>query len=88
VDASVETITIMVDKPLDLGAGYSINAGMEGDDHYPIAGKPAFSADGAHIILPVHLRPNQTYSFVLTPWHFATPDGYPLATYKVEFKTK
>jgi len=88
VDASVTTITIVLDKPLDPGAGYSINRGMDGDEHFPISGKPTFERSGLHILLPVHLKPNQAYSFVLTPLAFATPDGYPLATYKVEFKTK
>ena len=88
VDASVAQITVTVDKPLDPGAGYSIDRGMDGDEHYPIAGKPTFAPDGLHILLPVQLKPNQTYSFVLTPRAFATPDGYPLASYKVEFTTK
>jgi Domain of unknown function (DUF4932)/Bacterial Ig-like domain len=88
VDASTTTITITVDKRLDPSAGYSINKGMDGNEHFPIAGKPAFATDGLHISLPVQLKPNQTYSFVLTPANFATLDGYPLTTYKVEFKTK
>jgi len=87
VDPSVKTITIIVDKPLDT-SGYSISRGMDGDQHYPVAGKPKFEDDGLHILLPVQLNPNQTYSFVLTPMAFATPDGYPLANHKVEFKTK
>ena len=88
VDASVKIITIVVDKPLDPGAGYSINAGMDGSEHFPIAGKPTFGDGGLHILLPVQLKSNQTYSFVLTPEAFSTRDDYPLATYKVEFKTK
>jgi hypothetical protein len=88
VAPSIETITIVVDKPLDPSAGFSINLGMDGTDHYPIAGKPTFDASGLHILLPLHLQPHQTYSFVLTPLAFATPEGYPLSSYKVEFKTK
>ncbi|HUO13849.1 MAG TPA: DUF4932 domain-containing protein [Verrucomicrobiae bacterium] len=87
VDPSLKTITIVVDKPLD-PSGYSINKGADGDEHFPIAGKPTFEAGGLHIVLPVQLKANQTYSFVLTPQGFATPDGYPLISYKVEFKTK
>jgi hypothetical protein len=87
VDPSVKTITIIVDKPLDT-SGYSISRGMDGDQHYPVAGRPKFGDDGLHILLPVQLNPNQTYSFVLTLVAFATPDGYSLANYKVEFKTK
>ncbi|MGI9071949.1 MAG: DUF4932 domain-containing protein [Bryobacteraceae bacterium] len=88
VDASVKTITIVVDKPLDPNAGYSINRGLDGGEHYPIRGKPTFGADGLRIVLPVQLKHNQTYSVVLTPRAFATADGYPLESYKVEFKTK
>jgi len=88
VDVSVTTITITVDKPLDPSAGYSIDQGTDGVEHYPIATKPTFEPDGLHILLPVQLKPNQTYSFVLTPAAFATLDGYPLASYRVEFKTK
>jgi hypothetical protein len=88
VAPSIETITIVLDKPLDPNAGYSIDPGMDGNDHYPITGKPQFDGGGLHILLPVHLQPNQAYSFVLTPLTFATPAGYPLESYKVEFKTK
>ncbi len=88
VDASVRTIKVVLDKPLDPEAGYSINYGASGSEHYPIKGEPTFGDGGLRIQLPVQLKPNQTYSFVLTPMAFATPDGYPLATYTVEFKTK
>ena len=88
VAPSIESITIVLDKPLDPNAGYSVDPGMDGKDHYPITGKPQFDAGGLHILLPVRLQPSQTYSFVLTPYAFATPDGYPLESYRVDFKTK
>ncbi|HUA99954.1 MAG TPA: DUF4932 domain-containing protein [Terracidiphilus sp.] len=88
VDPSLQSITILIDKPLDPKAGISINYGPDGREHYPIVGIPAFDAGGRHILLPVQLKPNQAYSFVLTPARFATPDGYPLESYTVEFKTK
>ena len=88
VDASLKTITIVLDKPLDAAAGYSINQTTDGADHYPIAGKPSFDVGGLRIVLPVQLQPNHAYSFVLTPMAFATPDGYPLVRYRVDFKTK
>jgi len=88
VDPSTETIRVVVDRPLDPNAGFSIAPGMNGNDHYPITGQPRFDVGGLKILLPVHLQPNQTYSFVLTPLAFATLDGYPLESYKVEFKTK
>jgi hypothetical protein len=88
VDASVKSITIILDKPLDTGAGYSVNYGAGGRDHFPLAGNPRFEAGGLHVLLPVQLKPNESYGFVLTSAAFVTPDGYPLAEYPVEFKTK
>lgn len=88
VDTSVKTITIMLDKPLDPRAGYSVNYGPDGSDHFPINGNPTFDDGGLQILLPIQLEANKTYSFVLTPLAFHTPDGYPLASYTVEFKTK
>ena len=87
VDASVRLITIVVDKRLD-SRGYSINYGAEGSEHYPISDKPTYGEGGLQILLPVQLKPNQTYSFVLTPLAFHTQDGYPLENYTVEFKTR
>lgn len=88
VDPSLRSITILVDKPLDPNSGISINYGPDGREHYPIVSNPTFDAGGQHILLPVQLKPSQAYSFVLTSARFATPDGYPLDSYTVEFKTK
>lgn len=88
VDASIKTISIIVDKPLDAGRGYSINNTTDADEKSPITGEPTFGDGGLKILLPVELKPNQKYGFILTPLAFATPDGYPLASYEVEFKTK
>ena len=88
VDASVTTISIGLDKPLDPKAGYSIDRLVDSDQQDPIAGRPTFTSDGFHILLPVRLKSNQKYGFVLTPNAFVTPDGYPLASYRVDFTTK
>ena len=88
VDGSIKTISIIVDKPLDAGGGYSINNASDADEKSPIKGEPTFGDGGLKILLPVELKPNQKYGFILTPLAFATPDGYPLASYEVEFKTK
>lgn len=87
VAPSVQAITIVVDKPLD-PSSYSINYGMGGSEHYPVAGKPTFGDGGRQIVVPVQLKPNQAYSFVLGSTAFVTLDGYPLARYTVDFKTK
>jgi hypothetical protein len=86
-DSSVRLITIVVDKQLSQ-RGYSINYGAGGSEDYPITRQPTYAEGGLHILLPVQLKPNQTYSFVLTSLAFHTPDGYPLENYTVEFKTK
>jgi hypothetical protein len=88
VDASVELIRVLLDKPLDPDAGYSINCGPDGSEHCPLKGKPAFGENGLRILLPVQLKPSQTYSLVLLPYAFVTRDGYPLESYTVDFKTK
>lgn len=88
VDAGVRGITVTFDKPLDTKAGYSINYGNGGKEHYPITGQPVFEQGGERLVLPVDLKPNQAYSFVLTPRAFVTTDGYPLVSYTVEFRTR
>lgn len=88
VDASVKTITIIFDRPLDTSAGYSINYGAGGSDHFPVVGNPVFEAGGRHVLVSVKLKPNEAYGLVLTPAGFVTADGYPLVEYPVEFKTK
>lgn len=88
VDPSVQVITILLDKPLDPKAGYSINNSADPNAGMPITGAPMFAAGGLHLELPVHLEAHQHYGFVLTPLAFAAPDGYPLLQYEVEFSTK
>jgi len=87
-DPAVTELIITFDKPLDPANGYSINYGREGKEHWPIAGKPQFLDGGRAVKLPVKLKPDWNYSFVLTPLAFASADGYPLETYIVNFKTR
>jgi hypothetical protein len=92
-DPGIKELIITFDKPLDPEAGprhhgYSISLGPDGNDHYPINGIPEFLPGNRSIKLPVALKPDWNYSFVLTPLAFASPDGYPLETYTIAFKTK
>ena len=87
-DPAVTELIITFDKPVDPANGYSINYGREGKEHWPIAGKPQFLDGGRGVKLPVKLKPDWNYSFVLTPLAFASADGYPLESYIVNFKTK
>jgi hypothetical protein len=88
VDSSLTAITIVLDKPLDPKAGYSLTYGPAGQAHFPLAGKPQFEDGGLRLVLPVALKPNETYTIVLLPIAFSTADGYPLVEYTVDFKTK
>jgi hypothetical protein len=54
----------------------------------PISGKPEFLPGNHSIKLPIVLKRDWNYSFVLTPLAFASQDGYPLESYTVAFKTK
>jgi hypothetical protein len=92
-DPATKELVITFDKPLDPEAGprhhgYSIDLSPDGEDHYPISGKPEFLPGNHSIKLPVVLKRDWNYSFVLTPLAFASQDGYPLESYTVAFKTK
>lgn len=92
-DPTVKELVISFDKPVNPQAGprhhgYSISLGADGKDHYPISGTPEFLPGNRSIKLAVSLKPDWDYTFVLTPLAFATPDGYPLETYTIAFKTK
>jgi len=88
VDPEIKQLTIVFDRPLDAGRGYSINYGGEGQDHFAISGHPQFVSGNGAIALPVQLKPDWTYSFVLTGLSFGSPDGYPLESYEISFKTR
>jgi Domain of unknown function (DUF4932) len=93
VEPGIKELVITFDKALDPQAGpkhhgYSISFGPDGNEHFPISGAPEFLPGNLSIKLPVVLKPDWNYSFVLTPLAFASQDGYPLETYTVAFKTK
>jgi hypothetical protein len=87
VDPGIKQVTIVFDKPLEAGH-YSINYGSEGKEHSPVSGNPQFVQGGKAITLPVELKPGWSYAFVLTSLAFRSPDGYPLESYEVSFRTK
>lgn len=93
VESHTKEIVVTFDKPLNPEGGprhhgYSINSGPEGEEHFPIKGVPEFLPGNRSIKLPIELKPDWTYSFVLTPLAFGSPEGYPLVSYTVAFKTK
>jgi hypothetical protein len=86
VNPSTEEITVTFDKPLDPNR-ISILYGPEGQEHSPIFGSVKFLSGNRAIEIPLALKPNWTYSFVLSSLAFSTPDGYPLEDYTVTLKT-
>ena len=92
-DPAIKELVITFDKALDPQAGpkhhgYSISLGPDGNENFPISGAPEFLPGNLSIKLPVVLKPDWNYSFVLTPLAFASQDSYPLESYTVAFKTK
>ncbi len=87
VDPSVKQLTVEFDKPLQ-PTRYSINFGPAGKDHYPVSGPPQFLPGDKAIVLPLVLKPDWSYSFVLTSLAFSSTDGHPLQDFEVSFKTR
>lgn len=87
VNPSVKRLTVEFDKPLK-PIQYSINYGAGGKNHYPVSDPPKFLPGDKAIVLPVVLKPDWSYSFVLTGLAFASTDGHPLKDYEISFKTK
>ena len=88
VDPSTRQLTFTFDKPLDPGAGYSINRGPGGSAHYPVENVIGFDKTGSIVTVQVKLSADSEYEFVLTGSRFRTKDDYPLQPYTVQFKTK
>jgi hypothetical protein len=88
VDPALTEIRIRFDKPMNPLAGYSINYGKLGAEHFALSGSPAYSEDGRYLNVKVSLKPDWDYSFVLTSKSFRTKDEFPLVGYEVKFKTR
>ena len=86
VAPEMKELVVTFDKPLDPNRISILNS-PEGDEHYPISGAAVFLNGNRSLKLPLALKPNWSYSFVLSSLAFATPDGYPLVDYTVRFKT-
>ncbi len=88
VDPALTEIRIRFSQPMNTKAGYSINYGKSGAEHFGLKGSPSYSEDGRCLVVKVALKPDWDYSFVLTPNSFRTQDEYPLVSYEVNFKTR
>lgn len=85
VDPGVRELIVSFDKPLDPAKGDPVNYGPKGKSEFPISAKPEFLPDGKELRLQLALKPNSSYSFVLTG--AASVDGYPVEDYSVDFHT-
>lgn len=86
VDANLKSITVIFDRTLDPAKGYSINYGVNAE--YPIDGTPNFVQGNSGVRVPVSLKPNNDYAFVLTGAAFRSVEGYPLRSFTVTFHTR
>ncbi|MGA2005175.1 MAG: DUF4932 domain-containing protein [Terriglobales bacterium] len=87
VDPTIRELIVTFDKPLDPGH-YTIKPGLDGQQHFPITGKPEYLPGNLSIKLPITLKPEWSYSFVLTCPAFVPPGGSPFENYTVDFKTR
>lgn len=88
VDPGTREVIVKFDKPL-ICCHYSWNYGPDGKDHWPLTDAPPdFLAGNQAIKLHLVLKPGWHYSFTLTDESFASPDGFPLAPYTIDFDTK
>jgi hypothetical protein len=86
VSPSLKTIKVWFDKALK-GKGCSIADGNKGKQAYPKMDFRGYTDDNKAIELSIDLKPNSEYQFVLTGWSFKTPEGYPLVSDTISFKT-
>lgn len=86
VNSQIKTITINLDRALS-GKDYSADYGSKGKPAFPKFGEIYYTNDNKSVVMEVQLIPNQEYQFILTGRNFKTPEGMPLKTYEVNFKT-
>jgi len=88
VSPSLTGMKITFSKAL-VGKGFSIWYGEKGEEHFPIVSDGLKYADNnTSLIIPLKLKPDTEYEFVLVGQHFRATDGYPLLDVQVSFKTK
>lgn len=88
VSPAVNSLTVTFDKPLDTGKNFSFGSINDPEIQFPIGGQPIYADNGTRLLIPLALLPGQHYAFELSSDSFSTSDGYPLETYRIEFKTK
>ncbi|WP_407497269.1 DUF4932 domain-containing protein [Elizabethkingia anophelis] len=87
IDTSIKEIIVEFDQPLS-GRGLSIHWGELGRDAVPISARSVYINDNKGLKIPVDLKPDKEYEFVLVGGNFESIEGYPLQDYTIKFKTK
>ncbi len=88
VDPGITSLSVTFDKPLDTGRNFSFGAINDAEMQFPVGGQPSYANGGTRLVIPLALQPGQHYAFELSSDSFSTIDGYPLESYRVEFKTR
>ncbi|MBK5721262.1 DUF4932 domain-containing protein [Dysgonomonas sp. Marseille-P4677] len=86
VSSYVKTITINFDRPLNAG-NMSVDAGTKGIDGTPAIKKGYYINDNKTFVMDVELVKDKEYQIILKGRGFATPDGYRIKDYEINFKT-
>ncbi len=88
VDPNTAQLTFIFERPMKKRKGISMDYGKNGEAGFPELRKgTAYSEDGMKFTLPVKLKPDWEYEFVVYGNSFTSKDGYPAQNYMVKFKT-
>ncbi|HJD74914.1 MAG TPA: DUF4932 domain-containing protein, partial [Bacteroides reticulotermitis] len=86
VSSDVKTITINFDRPMNAD-NMSVDAGAKGMDGTPAVKKAYYINDNKSFVMDVELVKDKEYQIILKGRGFATPDGYRIKDYEINFKT-
>jgi len=86
VDPALDRIVFRFDRPM--AAGYNINGGEAGREHFPDVKRVAWDEAGTALTLFATLKPGWSYELVLGPGFRSRADGAPLRTTTVQFATR
>jgi hypothetical protein len=87
VDPELAAIQVVFDRPMQDGSWSVVGGGP----HFPeVRGRPSYDSAGTTFTLPVRLKPDWSYEFMLNSdrfTNFRSREGVPLAPVTVSFKT-
>ena len=86
VDPALDRIVLHFDRPM--AAGYNINVGQAGREHFPEVKSAAWNDTRTALTLTVTLKPGWSYELVLGPGFRSRDEGTPLRSTPVRFRTR